>query len=198
MATRQKPSKIQARRFLRQLYLGCFVSAISIWIFIYFYTVPTYFKEWHISSVKVFLYSPRYLSVNDENVVRFALENTQDQVVNATVQLVNGGTVPSFLGSENNLLYSGPIRGHEQINRQLLVFLPLSSNMLGKMAGLGLRGTVGDVSWAEDLPIRIAPVPRIQSIGNYLEGIFLAVVGSALGLINDILRQFLQSDRVKK
>lgn len=198
MATRRKASKVHARKFLRQLYLGCFVSAISIWIFINFYTVPTYFREWQVSSVRVFLYSPLYLSVNDENVVRFALENTQDQVVNATVHLVNGGTVPSFLGSENNVVYSGTIGGHEQINRQLLVFLPLSSNMLGKMAGLGLRGTVGDVSWARDLPIRIAPVPRIQSIGNYLEEIFLAVVASALGIINDILRQFLQSERGRK
>lgn len=198
MATRQKRSNTRNRRLLRQVLLGCFVITISAWFFIAFYTVPTYLNQWQVSSVKILLYSPRYLSANDENAIRIALENTQDQVVNATVRLVNDGTVHIFLGSENNVFYSGPIEGHEQINRQLLVFFPISNNALGNMAGLSLRGSVGNTSWEEELPIRIAPIPKIKSIGNYLNGIFLAVVGSAMGLIVDMLRQSLQPDRKKK
>lgn len=198
MTTRNKSSKARSHKFLRQLYLSCFVIAISLWIFVAFYTIPVYFGEWQVSSVKVFLYSPRYLSVSDENIIRIALENTQDGVVNVTFRLVSDGNVRIFLGSENNIFYSGPIEGQEQIDRRLRVFFPLSRNILGNMAGLKLRGGVGNTSLDEDLPIQIAPVPRMSSVGNYLNGIFLAVVGSAMGLLNDILRQSLQIDGKKK
>lgn len=198
MTTRNKSSKGRSHKFLRQLYLSCFVIAISLWIFVAFYTIPVYFGEWQVCSVKVFIYSPRYLSVSDENVIRIALENTQDEVVNVTFRLVSDGNVHIFLGSENNVFYSGPIEGQEQIDRQLHVFFPLSRNVLGNLAGLKLHGGVGNTSLDEDLPIRIAPVPRMGSIGNYLNGIFLAVVGSAMGLLNDILRQSLQIGGKKK
>ena len=198
MATRQKRTTARTRSLSRQIFLGCFVIAFSFWIFIASYTLPMYLNQWQVSSLEILLYSPRYLSTNDENAIRIALENTHDQAINATVRLVNDGTIFSFLGSKTNVFFSGVIEGHEQINRQILVFIPLSNNVLGNTTGLSLQGNIENTYWDEELPIRIAPIPNIGSIGNYLNGIFLAVVGSAMGLIVDVLRQSLQPNRRNK
>jgi len=198
MTTRQKRKPARALNSLRPLLMGCFVIAFSCWIFIASYTLPMYMGQWQVSSLKILLYSPRYLSVNDENAVRICLENVNDQVVNITIRLANDGTVISFLGSKTNVFYSGAVEGHEQINRQLLVFIPLSDNVLGNTAGLSLQGNIENTSWDEKIPTRIAPIPKIKSIGNYLNGIFLAVAGSAMGLIVDVFRQSLQLEKGKK
>lgn len=198
MAARQKKTSTRTRSLPRQIYLGCFVVAFSFWIFIFSYTYPVYVNQWQVSSLKISLHTPRYLSVNDENVIRISLENTHDQTVNANVRLTNDGTVISFLGSETNVFYSGFIKGNSQVNRQLLVFIPLSDNVLGNMTELRLHGNIENASWDKKLPLRIAPIPNIKSIGNYLNGIFLAAFGSAIGLINDALRQSLQPNGKKK
>lgn len=197
MAKQRKRMLSPARNLLRQVYLGCLVITLSVWGFIFFYTYPVYVGQWLVSSVRISLHSPVYLSANDDNIIRISLENTENQPVNVVVRLSNDETIVGFWGKETNILFTGTVEAHEQINRQLLVFIPGVDNILGNVTGLSLQGVIGNAPLNEELPIRIAPIPKIKSIGNYLNGIFLIVIGSAIGLLNDLLRQSLQIDKKK-
>lgn len=198
MVKKRKKTHARTRSLSRQVYLGCFVITLSVWGFILNHNNSVYMGQWLVSSVRISLHSPLYLSANDNNTLRIALENTDDQDVNVTVRLGNDETIAGFWGKETNVFYTGTIEGREQINRQLLVFIPRADNVLGNMTGLSLQGNIGNTSLNEKLPIRMAPIPKIKSIGNYLNGIFLVVIGSAIGLLNDLLRQSLEIDKKKK
>ncbi len=198
MAKQRKRTPPRARNLPRQVYLGCFVISLSVWGFILFHNNSVYMGQWLVSSVKISFHSPLYLSANDNNTLRIALENTGDQDVNVTVRLGNDEMIVGFWGKETNIFYTGTIEGREQINRQLLVFIPRADNVLGNMTGLSLQGNIGNTSLNEKLPLRMALMPKLRSVGNYLNEIFLVVFGSAFGVVNDLLRQSLQIDKKKK
>lgn len=198
MTRRQKRTSARLPSRVRRVFLAFFVITFSFWTFVLFYTLPMQISRWRISSLEILLYSPRYLSVGEENAMRIALENTDVTPVNATIRLVNNGPTAGFLGAETNIFYSGIVEGKEQINDQLLVFIPLTPAVLGHVIEMGLEGDIGETPWEEELQLHVAPLPKIKSIAKYLNGIFAAMFGSAVGLINDVFRPFLQPVRKKK
>lgn len=198
MTRRQKRPYVRLQSRAQQIFLSLFVITVSFWIFLLFFTLPMQINQWRISSLEILLYSPGYLSANEENIIRIALENTDEHAVNATVRLINDGQTASFFGAETNTFYSGIVESKEQISRELLIFIPFTEGILGNAIDMSLQGKIEDVSWNEKLQIRVAPLPKIRSIAKYLNGLFLTVFGSAMGLIIEAFRPSLQSFRKKK
>lgn len=198
MATRKKKSATRAarprpQRLLWWLLTAVLVVMVSFWAFVAFYTIQKYSDHWQVPPVRVLVSSPKYLSANEEEEIRFAVENNHDSNVDVAFRLVNSSPLLGFLASEGtNVFYAGPVQSQEQVNRQLKIFFPLdisqANNVLGKVAGLALWGSVGNTPAQKiaDLPIGIAPIPWAKSLSNYLG---TALAGLVLWLSKELWDQ---------
>lgn len=170
---------IRDRQFLLVLLGNIFVIIAALWGFATFHTIQryTYDDDGNLLPAKVLFSSPMYLSLNEEEELHFAIENTGSEEVQVLFRLVNAGDSYGFLASgDDTTLYSGSVQPLEQIEQDFTVFFPLSTNhvnhnRLGSEVGLGLWGKVGETSSFESIaefPIMIAPIPWARSISKYL------------------------------
>lgn len=137
-------------------------------LFFGWYALPRYSNRLDIPPITLLLSSPRYVAVNEEEEVRVALKNTRADSVQAIFRLDGGSTIPVFIGqSGTNIFMAGTIRGAEQIERKVTVFIPYdfgggqANDTLGKRIGLTLWGgmegcTVQQIAL---LPLSTAPMP---------------------------------------
>ena len=181
-----RTSQLRSKRLFPKLLLAMFVVVISIWGFVSYYTFQTYTDELLLPRIKIWVSAPKYLSTNEEEEIRFAIENLDDKDIQANFLMVNGSSIKSFLGlDQSNILYSGKIKSQEQVNQHLNIFLPWESNR-DEIIGFSLWGGIdgSEVQKIDDLEMGIAPVPWSRSLSNYLG---ITLVGLVFGLIKNSL-----------
>jgi hypothetical protein len=176
--------------------LAAFVVVISFWAFVSYYTFQTYSDEWLLSQVKILVHAPKFISANEDEEFRFAIQSLENADISVLLFLVNGGSSKSMLGlTQSNFIYSGKVRTQEQVNRHLKIFLPWEGDSR-PFIGLSLWGGVNDTPPEKiaDFPIGSAPIPWAKSMSNYLG---IALVGLVFGLFKDLLDQFLEDKKTK-
>lgn len=147
----------------------------SFWAFVTYYTIDSYSNEWQVEHVKVRMFAPMYLSPNEEEEIRFSVENFAPDYAQVAFKLKSDGNLMSFVGSpENNDFYAGRVEKQAQMTRSMKVFVPFDrhhlTQILNMPTGLSLWAGAdnGDLKWISDLPISTAPVPKAKAITSYL------------------------------
>ena len=119
------------------------------------------------------LSSPRYLTVNEEEELRFAVKNEKDSAIRISFRLDGSNTLPVFIDQGGtNIFLTGALRGSEQIERKVKVFIPYdllggkASDTLGQSAGLTLWGSINNASSQQiaSLPLSTMPVPGARAL----------------------------------
>jgi len=152
-----------------------FLLLVGFWAFVTSYTIDSYSNEWQVGLVKVRIFAPKYLSPNEEEEIRFAVENFAPDHAKVAFKLKSDGNLMSFLGSpENNDFYAGKVEIQSQMSRSMKVFVPFDrhypTQILNKPTGLSLwaGSDSGDLHWISNLPISTAPIPKAKAITIYL------------------------------
>jgi hypothetical protein len=159
------------------LFLGGF------WLLVASYTIDSYSNQWDVGSVKVRMFAPKYISPNEEEEIRFSVENGSSDQAQVTFKLVSDGPLMSFgASSENNDFYSGQIERKGQVNHQMKVFFPFDRHqptpILNQGTGLSLWAAIGNAELQKiaNLPLNTAPIPKARAITNYLGALLAALV----------------------
>lgn len=193
---KRKKGRIRRLDWRRGIPLFFFVVFFILVSFIIAFVFPSYVISQQISSVSLSLYMPKYLAANDENLIRAAIENTGEYPVTVMVRLSNQGPPMSFVGSETNTLYSGVVESHEQINRQLSIFVPLADGTLNHTVQMILQANINGIPWEETLQFQIMPAPYLRSAARHLNALLLGLIGSVVGWIIEEFRDtFRPSER---
>jgi hypothetical protein len=183
MASRKKKSNGFQPSRLFWFLLAIITVTVSIWAFLFSYTIQKYSVLFSFGSIRVLVFSPKYLSPNEDEEIRFAFENPSANVVTVTFQLENASVLPGFLGlQESNTIYSGAIQSQQQINRDIKVFfgvnIPRWGELPTRISILSLLGSVENLPVEKkDLEIYLVPIPRARSISKYLSAILTGLGG---------------------
>jgi hypothetical protein len=159
-----------------------FVVIFSFWANASLYTFKKRLDVWSIPPVKLRAFHPQYLSANDEEIIYFAIENSETNNIDVSFRLMNTGPLMNFANSaESNDVFSGTVKGHEQIQRQFKLFFPAgmgqTRSMRGQQAGLRLEGsTANGRSQNKDLNIGISPIPHAAHLSNSLSLVLLGLI----------------------
>lgn len=180
---KKKQTKFQPQRLARWFLLSAAVVIVSAWSVTTFYAIQKYSAVLSFGPIRALVFSPKYLSINEDEEVRFAFENPSAIPVSVTFGLENNSTLPGFLGlQESSTIYSGTVQSRQQINRQAKVFFHADLTRLGEtfnqVPQLSLWGSI-DNSPAEkkNLEIYFASIPSARSLSNYLGTVLLGLVG---------------------
>ena len=159
-----------------------FFLLFVFWAIVTSYTIDSYSNEWQVGLVKVRIFAPKYLSPNEEEEIRFAVENVAPDHAQVAFKLKSDGNLMSFLGSpENNDFYAGKVETQGQMSRNMKVFVPFDrhqkTQILNKPTGLSLWAGSGngDLRLISDLPISTAPIPKAKAITSYLGALLAAL-----------------------
>jgi hypothetical protein len=143
------------------------VLAISCWFFGNF-ALPRYSDHWEVPPLILWVSSPRYLAVNENEELRIAVKNEGSSSILASFMLDSNSAAPVFIEQEGtNIFFAGDILGAEQIERKLKLFIPFdfgggqTNNTLGMDVGLTLLGNI-ELQGPEQiaaLPLSVAPFP---------------------------------------
>ena len=159
-----------------------FILLGGFWAFVTSYTIDSYSNEWKVGQLKVRIFAPRYLSPNEDEEIRFSVENFAHDHSQVSFKLKSDGKLMSFVGSpENNDFYAGKVETNGQMTRTMKVFVPFDRNqstqILNKPTGLSLwaGSDNGDLTWVSNLPISTAPIPKAKAITSYLGALLAAL-----------------------
>lgn len=183
MPRRTQKTKLQPQYLLRWLLLTAVAIIVSVWALATFYAVQKYSESLSFTPIRALVFAPKYLSVNEDEEIRFALENPSTNPVSVIFGLENNSTLPGFLGLlESSLVYSGTIQSRQQINRQIKVFFHADLIQLGEtfkqVPQLSLWGSTDNLpAEKKNLEIYFAPIPLARSLSNYLGTVLLGLVG---------------------
>jgi|YNPBryantNP2012_1023418.scaffolds.fasta_scaffold08999_2 hypothetical protein len=176
-ARKKQNTQIPLQRLLLWILLATLVVVISIWGMIAPYAIEKYYAPVSLGPVRALVYSPKYLSANEDEEIRFAFENPSANPVIATFGLENNSALTGFLGLlESNIVYSGTVSSRQQINRQAKVFFYVTPVQFGeidtRVPRLGLWASIDNSTFEKkNLDIYLAPIPLARSLSYYLGGI---------------------------
>lgn len=177
---KKKNSGFQPSRLFWFL-LATITVIVSIWAFLFSYTIQKYSVLFSFGSVRVLVFSPKYLSPNEDDEIRFAFENPTANSIDVTFRLDNNSGMPGFLGLlDNNVIYSGDVESQQQINRQMKVFFytGIFQEPSHHVSRLILWGRVDDSPpETKKLEIYLAPIPWARSLSNRLGVVLLGLGG---------------------
>jgi hypothetical protein len=164
--------------------MGLFLLMTSFWLYVAWFALDRYSHRWKLNGMQVSVFAPKYISVNEEEEIRYSIENMEANQPDITLKLRSDGSMLSFLASPgSNNIYSGQVKRQEQINGNLKLFVPFDRNQpintLNKVTGLSLWGVVGDGAESIkicDLPLGTAPIPMARSVMHYLGALLAALV----------------------
>jgi len=131
--------------------------------------------------------APEFLPWGEEENIRVSVENKHDNDVQVKAGM-SGSMMPVFIGgpSGTNIFFNGMIQKREQIQRQVSVSIPGGLDLIrvrGQIVGLSLGGSVdGHDFGPQELPIRLAPIPRHKMFFHLS---LLALVVTFLSAIGD-------------
>lgn len=183
MPVRTRETKIQPQYVLRWLLLATVVVVISVWAVTTYYAIQKYSESLFFSPIRVLVLAPKYLSVNQDEEIRFVFENSSANPVSVTFGLENNSTLPGFLGLlESSTVYSGTVANRQQINRQVKVFFHADrtrlEETLKQVPLLSLWGNIDNSpAQTKTLEIYFALIPLARSLSNYLGTVLLGLVG---------------------
>lgn len=183
MPSRTQKTKIQPQHLLRWFLLAAVAIIFSVWASATFYAIQKYSDSLSFSPIRALVFSPKYLSLNEDEEVRFAFENPGTKPVSVTFGLENNSALPGFLGLlEGSTVYSGTVSSRQQINRQTKVFFHADLTRLGEtfnqVPQLSLWGSIDNLpAEKKNLEIYLAPIPSARSLSNYLGTVLLGLVG---------------------
>src|ERR1043165_3081356 len=188
-----KKNRLTFQSLMRWGLSALIVVLFSFWFNAAFYTYQKYSDEWVIPPVKVRVFSPKYLSSEEDEQIGFSIENNDPAAsANVAFRLRNDGPLLNFpISSGNNELYTGVIQSPEQVYRQINLFFPYSINkirdMRGRSLGLRLQGKVADSNpQFKELAMGISPIPYAKSLSQYLG---LALFGLITWLAKELWEQ---------
>lgn len=176
-ALTKQNTRISPHRLLLWILLAALVVVISVWAMITPYAMEKYYASIPLDPIRALVYSPKYLSANEDEEIRFAFENSSANPVTVTLGLENNSTRTGFLGlQESNLVYSGTVFSRQQVNRQTKVFFFVDPSQLGnidtQVSRLGLWASIDNARFEQkDLDIHLAPISQARSLSYYLGGI---------------------------
>jgi multidrug efflux pump subunit AcrB len=144
-----------------------FIILILLCALVGLYSLPSIDFHSEDQGLRVSVFAPQYVSADQEEEIRFAIENQTDNAADVTFNLIGDRNQMAFLArSGSNEFYSGQVRSKEQIDREVKVFFP---RRLAKDAGLSVSGTKNKSGLKDiKLPIYIAPVPKAKALTYYL------------------------------
>jgi len=135
------------------------------------------------------MFAPSYLSANNDEQIRFSVENMDSKAVDVAFRLINSGPLLNFPRlAGNNDVYSGPIQGQEQIYRPVDLYVPASISqvyrMRGKDAGLNISGgLVSATPRSIPIPVQVAPILRAKQLADYCG---IALFGLVIWLVREL------------
>lgn len=184
MPRRKHPTKLTTQHNPLVFIKVVFGVLTAFWTFLFSLTIQSYnlkvaFPSSGSPIIQLFVYAPHYLSQNEDEELRFAIENTQSDDIQATLLLTNSDAGIGFLGlNESNLIYSGTISPQQQINRQLKIFFPIDVKTLGNPVNLNLltRINQGPPSKTE-LQLDMSPIPYTRRLSVLLGTAWVGVFG---------------------
>jgi hypothetical protein len=171
------------------------VTIIGILVAFFILPFQRYTESFSFGSIRALVFSPKYISVYEDEELRFAFENPTANAVTVTFGLENNSALPGFLGlQESSTIYAGTIQSRQQINRQTKVFFHADISQLGELAAhvsrLGLWGSIdGSPVEKKELEIYFAPIPFARSLGNVLGTAFLGLAGLLVRELWDQLKK---------
>ncbi len=177
------------------------VTIIGILVAFFISPFQRYTASFSFGSIRALVVSPKYISVNEDEELRFAFENPTANAVTVTFGLENNSALPGFLGlQESSTIYSGTIQSRQQINRQTKVFFHANVSQLRELSSrvsrLALWGSIdGSPVEKKDLEIYFAPIPFARWVGNVLGTAFLGVGGL---LARELWDQWKQTEKKKR
>lgn len=175
--------RFRPKLLLRWFLLAALVVVVSVWALATFYTIQKYSQSLSFSPIRALVFSPKYLSADEDEELRFAFENTSANTVDAIFRLENNGTLPGYLGLlESSIVYSGTVQSQEQINRQSKVFFHLDparfGDLFSQVSQLSLAGSIDNsTAQKKNMDIYFAPIPWAKSLSNYSGTVLLGLVG---------------------
>lgn len=197
-AREQKQTKSQSQRLLHRVILVTVAAVVfSVWVVATFYVFQKYSASLSFSSTRALVFSPKYLSLNEDEEFRFAFENPSPNPVDVTFGLENNSARLGFLGlQESNIVYSGTLQSRQQINRQAKVFFPFDLAQFDQSPKLSLWASIANAAVEKkDLDVYLAPFPLARSISNYFGTVLLGLVGL---LLRDLWEQVKKSNGKKR
>jgi len=171
MASKRKKTPKKGSSYQKTLFKLSGGIALILAIFCWFsgtYALPRHSERQVHKQIIIWLSSPEYLSVNEEAVFRFSLKNSQGNAILANFRLDSNDTIPAFIELEGtNIFWDGIIKGNEQVDRQVNVFIPFdfgggnTNHTLGKKIGLTLWGKTGIQPFENitEISVHTAPIP---------------------------------------
>jgi len=205
MPTRKKNKTGLGFYFSRSLgfLVAVWAMVIIIGVVIGFFTSPLqrYAESLLFGSIRALVFSPKYISLNEDEELRFAFENPTTNAVTVTFGLENNSALPGFLGlQESNIIYSGTLQSRQQINRQTRVFFHTDLFRLGELSArvprLGLWGSIDGLPIEKkDLEIYFAPLPFARALWNALVTVFAGLTGLLAREVWDQLKKIEKKKR---
>lgn len=194
---KKKKSKFQPQRLVRWFLLSAVVVIVSAWAVTTFYAIQKYSAVLSFSPIRALVFSPKYLSPNEDEEFRFAFENPSADSVNVSFGLENNGALSGFLGlQESNIVYSGTLQSRQQVNRQSKVFFPMDLVRFDQAPKLSLWASIPNAAVEKrDLEIYLAPIPLARSVSNYFGTVLLGLAGL---LFRDLWEQVKKSSGKKR
>ncbi len=197
---KKKKTKFQSQRLVRWFLLSAVVVIVSVWAVTTFYAIQKYSAALSFSPIHALVFSPKYLSANEDEELRFAFENPSAIPVNVRFGLENNGALPGFLGLESSTVYSGTVQSRQQIARQSKVFFYADSTRFGEMynqaSKLSLWASIDNsIIEKKNLEIYLAPIPLTRSLSNYFGTALLGLGGL---LFRDLWDQIKKPTRKKR
>jgi hypothetical protein len=182
MPRRKRSTKLPTRHNPIVFIKVIFSILTASWTFLFSLVIQSHQLEVAFPSsgspiIRLFVYAPHYLSQNEDEELRFAIENNQSNDTQVSLLLTNGNSGAAFLGlNESNLIYSGIIFPHQQINRQLKIFFPIDVKTLGNPVSLYLLTSInqGPPSKTE-LQLDISPIPYTRRLSTLLGAAWIGV-----------------------
>jgi hypothetical protein len=174
--------------------LALAIVIFSLWAFTFSITIQKFSETRMFPPLSVLVYSPKYISPNENESIVFGVHNGQNSDISAKLRLIGDNSQPCFIkGERTNTILEGQINSLSQINQNLTVLYPWDMSQtgkLGRIAGLSLWGEIGNGSATkQELPIRIAPLPWIRSLKYYSGLSMFPFVAFFVYVVIDKIRQ---------
>jgi hypothetical protein len=114
----------------------------------------------------------QYYSVNEEDEIRFGMQNSQASPVTVTLRASISGNLLVFIDQDGtNVIYDGSIQGKQEIVRKISILFPYDFNsgqvtkIFGQKAHVIFDGNInGKDIQPFELPIGIAPIPWYKQL----------------------------------
>lgn len=175
--------------------LSCLVELSAIESYLVYYTMDSFSRWWFVSPVSVSLSSQRYLSPNEEEEMRFAIDNSSLNDAKVIFRLLKGERLVQ-IRSENgdSTIYDGEMPSQTQVSRNLKLVAMWDKGFLGKPipAQLSLWGAANNdvatqerqvLKRIEELPISILTIPNAKTIRNSFYVVVIGFVGWLIKLL---------------